>query len=62
MRYRIYFEALQPVEVECFDIRVTGARRLSCIAFENCGDAVDLSFPCEIMRIADNHGRDIYLR
>ena len=62
MRYRIYFEALQPIEVEAFDLRVTGARRIACKVSVEEMCTVDLCFPCEIKRIADNHDRDIYIK
>lgn len=66
MRYRIYFEALQPIEVVAFDIRVVGARKIACLshashAEEYRSSTVDIKFPCEIQRIAaDDHETDIY--
>lgn len=64
MRYRIYFKDItqQPAEVDCFDLRVTGNRRLKAYLkdFKHGEDCVDLFYGSEIKRIADNHDRSIF--
>ena len=64
MRYRIYFQedSQIPAEVDCFDLRVIGNRRLKAFLNDakHCEDCVTLYYGSDIKRIADNHDRTVF--
>lgn len=61
MRYRIYFkdETQEPAEVDCFDLRIVGNRRLKAY-LKDSGSSVDLFYGSEFRRIADDHDRTFF--
>lgn len=64
MRYRIYFkdDSQTPAEVDCYDLRVIGSRRLKAFLCDakHGEDCVTLYYGSEIKRIADNHDRTVF--
>ena len=63
MRYRIYFAGQEAVEVDAFDLRVVGSRRLEAQADSSGATrTVDLAFGLPFERIADDHDRTIFQR
>jgi len=64
MRYRIYFTGQEAVEVDAYDLRVVGSRRLTALAdgYSGATRTVDLFFGLPFERIADDHDRTIFER
>ena len=63
MRFRIYFAGQEAVEVEAFDVRVIGSRRLTAQPDSSGATrTVDLAFGLPFERISDDHDRTIYRR
>jgi hypothetical protein len=61
MIYRIYFKNSnqEAVEVECFDLRVAGNRRIKAYLYDSkC--SIDINFGSDMKRIADDHDRTIF--
>lgn len=64
MRYRIYFkdDTQHPAEVDCYDLRVIGNRRLKAFLNDpkHGDDCVTLYYGSDIRRIADDHDRTFF--
>jgi hypothetical protein len=67
MRYRIYFENDPPVELLGTDLRVIRGRAVRVGAFvpleaTSLAAHTEANFASDIVRVADNHDRDVYVR
>jgi hypothetical protein len=63
MRYQIYFEGQGSVEVDAYDLRVVGSRRLEAQADSSRATrTVDLEFASPFELIVDDHNRTIFQR